>query len=153
MYTNCLYYFHSFLLFYLCLDNQPEETPQIDQDSIADSVNPHINISWNPLPVGEGGEFLEIYVVEIRITNRALRGKRADDVFTEYVDKDTTSFQYIGVKPFTTYDTQVFASLIIDGRNLRVALTSTLSVDSPESGMYVCMYVSNNMMYVLMLLL
>ena len=91
--------------------------------------------------MGEGGEYLQIYVVEIRITNRAQRRKRADNVVTFDVDKDITSFQYIGVQPFTTYDTQVFANLIVDNRNLRVALTSTQSVDSPESGMYACMYV------------
>ena len=129
--------FHSFFFSYLCLDNQPEERPQIDESSIADSVNPHINISWNPLLVCEGGEYLETYVVKIRITNW---GKRADEVVRFDVNKDTTSFQYDGVQPFTTYDIQVFGNLTIDDRNLLVALTSTQSVDSPESGMYVSMY-------------
>ena len=86
----------------------------------------------------EGGEYLETYVVEIRITNR---GKGVDEVVRFDVNKDTTSFQYDGVQPFTTYDIQVFGNLTIDDRNLLVALTSTQSVDSPESGMYVCMYV------------
>ena len=142
IYTNLFIFsivyiiFHSFFSSYLCLDNQPEERPQIDESSIADSVNPHINISWNPLLVCEGGEYLETYVVEIRITNW---GKRADEVVRFDVNKDTTSFQYDEVQSFTTYDIQVFGNLTIDDRNLLVALTSTQSVDSPESGMYVCM--------------
>ena len=130
--------FNSSFFFYLCLDNQPEERPQIDESLIADSVNPHINVSWNPLLVCEGGEYLKTYVVEIRITNQ---GKRVDEVIRFDVNKDTTSFQYDGVQPFTTYDIQMFGNLTIDDRNLLVALTSTQSVDSPESGMYVRMYV------------
>ena len=143
MYINiCIYksvYSFKCLFFsYLCLDNQPEERPQINKSSIADSVNPHINISWNPLLVCEGGEYLEMYVVEIRITNQ---GKQSDEVVRFDVNKDTTSFQYDGIQPFTTYDIQVFSSLTIDDKNLLVALTSTQRIDSPESGMYVCMYV------------
>ena len=143
MYINiCIYksvYSFKCLFFsYLCLDNQPEERPQINKSSIADSVNPHINISWNPLLVCEGGEYLEMYVVEIRITNQ---GKQSDEVVRFDVNKDTTSFQYDGIQPFTTYDIQVFGSLTIDDKNLLVALTSTQRIDSPESGMYVCMYV------------
>ena len=79
-----------------------------------------------------------MYVVDIRITNQ---GKRADEVVRFDVYKDTTSFQYDGVQPFTTYDIKVFANLTIDDRNLLVALTSTQSIDSPESGMYVCIYI------------
>ena len=130
--------FIQFFTPFICLDNQPEERPQIDESSIANSVNPHINISWNPLLVCEGGKYLETYVVEIGITNRE---KRADEVVRFDVNKDTNSFQYDWVQPFTTYDIQVFGNLNIDDRNLLVALTSTQSVDSPESGMYVCMYV------------
>ena len=143
MYINiCIYKsvysFKCIFFSYLCLDNQPKERPQINNSSIADSVNPHINISWNPLLVCEGREFLEMYVVDIRITNQ---GKQSDEVVRFDVNKDTTSFQYDGIHPFTTYDIQVFANTTIDDRNLLVALTSTQSFDSPESGMYVYMHV------------
>ena len=102
MYSNVYIYksvygFKCLFFSYLCLDNQPEERPQIDKGLIANSVNPRINISWNPLLVCEGGEYLETYVVEIRITNR---GKRADEVVTFNVYKYVTSFQYDGDSAF-----------------------------------------------------
>ena len=53
----------------------------------------------------------------------------------------------MAIQPFTTYDIQVFGSLTIDDKNLLVALTSPQRIDSPESGMYVCIYVC---MYVCM---
>ena len=84
----------------------------------------------------EGGEYIETYVVEIRITNL---GK--DEVVRFDVNSATTSFQYDGIQPFTTYDIQVFANLTIDDKNLVITLTSTQSIDSPESSMYICMYI------------
>ena len=86
----------------------------------------------------EGGEYIETYVVEIRITNR---GKQADEVVRFNVNSATTSFQYDGIQPFTTYDIQVFGNLTIEDENLVITLTSIQSIDSPESRMYVCMYV------------
>ena len=86
----------------------------------------------------EGGEYIETYVVEIRTTNR---GKQADEVVRFNVNSATTSFQYDGIQPFTTYDIQVFGNLTIDDENLVITLTSIQSIDSPESRMYVCMYV------------
>ena len=86
----------------------------------------------------EGGEYIETYVVEIRITNL---GKQTDEVVRFDVNSAITSFQYDGIQPFTTYDIQVFANLTIDDKNLVITLTSAQSIDSPESGMYVSMYV------------
>ena len=119
------------------LDNVPRTQPEVNE-SVLVGANPIIILSWTPLGLDDGVEFLTAYVVRITTTilPQVPRSKRqVSQVTTEdiMVDKSESSFEY-DADPFTLYTAQVLADLNLGGSVSRRAITAPRTVESSESG-------------------
>ncbi len=119
------------------LDNVPTTEPVVDESALV-GANPIIILSWIPLDLEDGVEFLTAYVVRITTTilPQVSRSKRQEpQVTTEdiIVDKTESSFEY-DADPFTLYTAQVLADLNLGGSVSRRAITAPRTVESSESG-------------------
>ena len=99
---------------------------------------PMLVVSWNPLSIEDGAEYLSRYLVRITITQlpQADRSKRAiqqDSTTIEMAVDDTETSLQFSAKPFTQYTPQVFAELNTNGDISSLPITSPFTVESGES--------------------
>ena len=121
----------------LLLDNLPEEKTIIDTDRLR-GEDPSLDLSWTPLDEDNGVEFLTNYLVRITITGlpQASRSRRQIQprIIERTVDKSESSYSFDQIEPFTQYEAQVFAQLLINGISSLAAVTAPITADSNETG-------------------
>ena len=108
----------------------------IDENGLSDPNNLQLRISWNPLQVEDGREFLLGYVVKIDIFNLSSTNhpKRQDNSFSDTLPPHVSTYTYEEARPFTEYNVQVLASLIVDEIITHQPVTGIKTIITPESG-------------------
>ena len=118
-------------------DSQPEAETRVVDSAINDRANPRLVVTWDPLTVEDGGDYLRQYlidVVEVDLAASPGSGRRRRrQAIRKIVPRDQTMFEQ-PANHFTKYTTQVFGELLVGTDRREVAITRPTTVQTLEQG-------------------